>query len=322
MATTNDKQKQHLATLANAFFEQLTMLECEYGAPGLDPKRPFGNSDVERDILVLLDIDPEGKEGDAESFSDRQREYAADLFKVQLIPFLQKAWATPPDAGLAVRALEELHQLGYVVRDGLLYPPERTQPAGDAAMPCGHPRSLMLKSAETGADLYCELCDAQSGRRDAEQREADLQADLVEERNRIAGMRVEWADEVAALQAEGAKSERRAIEFGDALHRHILAMRAAVVDRHRVGPRSGMQWIANTLAGPGHLPSEADIALGAQALFDKEVAEHDAFRAAHHGPGPTTSNPAAGAAQALRDAVQLCDMLAASEHAEPSGEEP
>jgi hypothetical protein len=230
--------------------------------------------------------------------------------------------------------------------------PDRAQPAGDAETrpppdlrsdidlvaavlsatavqddhaqvhPCGHHPSLMLKSDETGAALYCELCDAQSGRRDAEQREAELQADLVEERNRIAGMRVEWADEVAALQAEGAKSERRAIEFGDALHRHILAMRAAFVAWHRAGPAEGMAWVINTLAGPGHLPSEADIALGAQALFDKEVAEHDAFRAAHHGPGPTTSNPAAGAAQALRDAVQLCDMLAASEHAEPSGEEP
>lgn len=159
------------------------------------------------------------------------------------------------------------------------------QPAGDAAMPCGHHRSLMLKSAETGADLYCELCDAQSGRRDAEQREAELQADLVEERNRIAGMRVEWAAEVAALQAEGAKSERRAIEFGDALHRHILAMRASFVAWHRAGPAEGMAWVINTLAGPGHLPSESDIALGAQALFDKEVAEHEAFRAAHPGPG-------------------------------------
>lgn len=42
---------------------------------------------------------------------------------------------------------------------------------------CGHPHSLMLKSAETGADLYCELCDAQSGRRDAEGREAELLRD-------------------------------------------------------------------------------------------------------------------------------------------------
>lgn len=224
MATTNDKQKQqHLATLADAFFEQLVMLECEYGAPGLDPKRPFGNSDVERDILVLLDIDPEGDDGDAECFSSRQREYAADLFKVQLIPFLQKAWVKRKD---------------------------------------------------------------------------DLQADLVEERNRIASMRTEWADEVEILvgkvnagsaqtrhaEAEAAKSERRAIEFGDALHRNILAMRAALADCHRHGPSHGMHWIVNTLAGPGQLPDADDVALGGQALFDKEVAEHEAFRSANPGP--------------------------------------
>lgn len=43
---------------------------------------------------------------------------------------------------------------------------------------CGHPVSLMLKSAETGKPLYCELCDAQSGRRDAEAMEAELGAKM------------------------------------------------------------------------------------------------------------------------------------------------
>ena len=28
--------------------------DCEYGAPAIDPKRPYGNSDVERDIHSLL----------------------------------------------------------------------------------------------------------------------------------------------------------------------------------------------------------------------------------------------------------------------------
>jgi uncharacterized protein YciW len=45
-------------------------------------------------------------------------------------------------------------------------------------LPCGHPASLLLRSAETGEPLYCELCDDKSGRRDAEQREVDLQARL------------------------------------------------------------------------------------------------------------------------------------------------
>ncbi len=271
---------------------------------------------------------------------------------------------------------------------------DRVEPAGDAAMP---------PLPDPGGYRDVDGDWVRHGHTDAAMKEyakaatTALQADLVEERNRIAGMRVEWAAEVAALQAEGAKSERRAIEFGDALHRHILAMRAAVVAWHSVGPSTGMQWIANTLAGPGHLPNFEEIRLGAQALFDKEVAEHEAFRAAHPGPGPAASNPSdatevaaptgpvpdvaaleeviragladtyhctrvweawglgtmseddfepvdesdtpseiaqavlallsaskpAGAAtQALREAVQLPDMLAASEAAEPSGDAP
>ena len=139
-----------------------------------------------------------------------------------------------------------------------------------------------------------------------------LESDLVEERNRIASMRTDWGAEVAALtervqfhvamtrdaqeaasaaqaqarhaEAEAAKSERRATELGDALHRNILAMRAALADCHRHGPHHGMHWIVNTLDGPGQLPDADDVALGGQALFDKEVAEHEAFRAANPGP--------------------------------------
>lgn len=46
----------------------------------------------------------------------------------------------------------------------------------EPAQPCGHPESLLLKSAETGEPLYCEACDDKSGRRDAEQRETELLA--------------------------------------------------------------------------------------------------------------------------------------------------
>jgi len=46
----------------------------------------------------------------------------------------------------------------------------------DEPLPCGHPAELLLHSAETGAPLYCELCDDKSGRRDAEQREEELSA--------------------------------------------------------------------------------------------------------------------------------------------------
>lgn len=40
-----------------------------------------------------------------------------------------------------------------------------------ATSACGHPRSLVLYSAETGDPLYCELCDTRERRNDAEQME-------------------------------------------------------------------------------------------------------------------------------------------------------
>jgi hypothetical protein len=89
---------------------------------------------------------------------------------------------------------------------------------------------------------------------------------------------------IKRLKADCAKSERRAIEYGDIVHKQVLAMRASVVAWQREGAEIGMQWIANTLAGPGHLPSDEDTAMGAQPLFDKEVADHEAFRAAHPAP--------------------------------------
>ena len=92
--------------------------------------------------------------------------------------------------------------------------------------------------------------------------------------------------EVERLHAEALKSERRAVAFGDIVNSHILAMRAAVVAAKMEGLDVGMQWIANTLCGPGHLPDldEARALGGAQALWDKETAEHEAFRAAHPAP--------------------------------------
>lgn len=86
--------------------------------------------------------------------------------------------------------------------------------------------------------------------------------------------------------AEALKSERRAIAFGDIVQSQVIAMRAAVVAAKLEGLDVGMQWIANTLCGPGHLPNldEAKALGGAQALWDKETAEHEAFRAAHPAP--------------------------------------
>lgn len=94
------------------------------------------------------------------------------------------------------------------------------------------------------------------------------------------------AAEILRLQADATKSERRAITFGDIVAQHTMAMRAACVAWKLESAEAGMQWVANTLCGPGHLP-DVDAAKelgGAQALFDKEMAEHEAFRAAHPAP--------------------------------------
>ncbi len=100
---------------------------------------------------------------------------------------------------------------------------------------------------------------------------------------RLARMVVET---LPAIQAEADKSERRAITFGDIVHTQVLAMRAAVVDAKLQGPEAGMAWIENTLEGPGHLPDVAAAKAegGAQVMFNREMAEHEAFRAAHPAP--------------------------------------
>lgn len=126
---------------------------------------------------------------------------------------------------------------------------------------------------------YTELCD-------------DLGADLFnqtaeETAQKHATATAAWEQikaEHARLSAEVARGERRAIMFGDVVHHQVLAMRAAVVAAHTGTPADGMRWISNTLEGPGHLPTVEDAKDGAQALFDREMAEHEAFRKAHPGP--------------------------------------
>jgi hypothetical protein len=100
--------------------------------------------------------------------------------------------------------------------------------------------------------------------------------------------------EIALLRAEYAKSERRAIMFGDILHSQVVAMQAAVLDGHLKTPANGLQWIVNTLTGPGHLPDldEARALGGAQAYWVREMAKHEEFRAAH--PGPAALGPNVG----------------------------
>lgn len=91
---------------------------------------------------------------------------------------------------------------------------------------------------------------------------------------------------IVQLAADAARSERRAITFGDIVHTQVLAMRAAYVDAKLNGSDAGMTWIENTLEGPGQLPDLAAAKKegGAQCMFNREMAEHEAFRAAHPAP--------------------------------------
>lgn len=73
-----------------------------------------------------------------------------------------------------------------------------------ATQPCGHPVSLVIRSAESGEALYCEACDDKSGRRDAEMREAELLEANQKLRDEILALRpaVEpMTDERAAFEA-------------------------------------------------------------------------------------------------------------------------
>ncbi len=46
------------------------------------------------------------------------------------------------------------------------------------SLACGHHKSLAIISAETGKFLYCDLCDARSAQRDAEEMEAKYAAQV------------------------------------------------------------------------------------------------------------------------------------------------
>lgn len=85
--TIQDARYEHLMKLADAFFYNLQIDQCEFGGIGVDCKRPFGNSDAEADILEIIGQTPDGDE-----WSQEQREYARLLYHDDLIPFLRRRW--------------------------------------------------------------------------------------------------------------------------------------------------------------------------------------------------------------------------------------
>jgi hypothetical protein len=92
MRVDNRCKSEHLLLLEKAFFQNLQRDNCEYGAIGVDCKRPFGNSDVEGNILEIIGAEMDGDDGEDPCWSSAQRDYAALLYD-NLIPWLQAKYA-------------------------------------------------------------------------------------------------------------------------------------------------------------------------------------------------------------------------------------
>jgi len=69
-------KKSHLKLIRNMW---VTYSEKEFGAPAIDPKRPYGNKDVISDIAQILEIEPL-YDGDEEFyFSDDQENFMISI---------------------------------------------------------------------------------------------------------------------------------------------------------------------------------------------------------------------------------------------------
>ena len=73
---TFEMRDEHLKLLRRMY---VGWNDCEFGAPEIDPKRPYGNSDVEYDIAEILGITPEEMDDGYPSLSDDQRLFVRSL---------------------------------------------------------------------------------------------------------------------------------------------------------------------------------------------------------------------------------------------------
>jgi hypothetical protein len=100
----NNTKDEHLRLLAIAYYEVLEFLDpYNVGSPMLDCKRPFGNSGYEADILEIIEEEPEDEEDDNMVWSNKQYDYARQLYTEDLTPYLKehgikyfKAMVQPP----------------------------------------------------------------------------------------------------------------------------------------------------------------------------------------------------------------------------------
>ena len=84
--TEFEVKQEHLMLLKNCCVEW-------YGGISIDSKRPFGNSDIVRDIGEILGEEPDGFDDDDDDFSEEQSERFMRLYK-ELSVVLQIALVT------------------------------------------------------------------------------------------------------------------------------------------------------------------------------------------------------------------------------------
>ena len=85
---TKDLQK-----LAGAFYENMNFFDgIENGYIGVDCKRPFGDSNYECDILEIIGWDGEQDDGYRISYTQEQLDYARELYREKLVPYLKEEW--------------------------------------------------------------------------------------------------------------------------------------------------------------------------------------------------------------------------------------
>jgi hypothetical protein len=85
---------------------------------------------------------------------------------------------------------------------------------------------------------------------------------------------IDVASERDQLKAENELARIRIKELDLLFGRYILAMRSALIEEeHGKGPAAAMEWIYNSLAGPGELPPEGET--DSQAYFDREIVAVD-----------------------------------------------
>ena len=85
---------------------------------------------------------------------------------------------------------------------------------------------------------------------------------------------IKMAAERDQLKTDNELARMRIKELALLFGRYILAMRSALIEEeHGKGPASAMEWIYNSLAGPGQLPPEGET--DSQAYFDREIVAVD-----------------------------------------------